>query len=1521
MCKFVSFNRILVDIFKLFVVLIFLIFPLKNYGQAIGVTVPAATASYCAGTTLNITFTISGVFSNVPAANVFSAQISDAIGSFAGSPVTIGTRINTTAGTIACTLPSTLLTSGLYRFRVISSNPAINGSDNGADQSIFAITLNAPTVPQTSYCQDETFIVSFTQSNCNFVNIPSANIYSVELSNASGSFTNPIVIGTITGTVPAPITCDIPPGIAPGTGYRMRVVACSPSVTSPDNGSNLSILAAVGTPSVFGNGKWNVYCYTARNSYTANYMGTYSENSLSFNTTTRWANTASPSSANSTGGTAYTGCSILPANFSFSYKRTNIPCGYYQVDIPSHRHEVYMIINGTTVFSHTATSGDAHTNVYTGVIEPGDEIEFRCSNLSGTGNLQVTFTKLNQLNMSAPVTICASTNATLMASNSSTLPISYAWTPTTALSPTTGSIVIASPAITTTYTVTGTDLTGSGCAVFSNSVVVTVSVNPGTSSTITVGGIICSGFSNAQITASGANTYSWSPSAGLNVTTGTIVTATPTITTVYTVSGSNNCTTVISTKTVTVKNPPTSPTPTVFGSGTWNVYCYNGTALTDYYGYYTENGLSFDSRNRWGATLTPSAAATTTAGLGYTGCNLVTTGYGTISKRTNFPCGYYRLDISHDDNYTLFVNGANVASHVGSGDTHVGAWTGFLGPTSQVEIREVNLSAGSGYISATLALTPVPVLSPPVTICLGSTTTFTAGFISGVSYAWSPTVNLSPVTGTITTSSAVVSTNYTCTITDALTTCTAASTTSLTINPLPTTSVTPVTSTINCAAQIYTLIASGANTYSWIPSAGLSASSGYSVVATPTVSTIYTVTGSNNCSLVSVTSTVMVVPLINPTVYPTGTWNAYCYNSTTPINYYGYYTENGGGTSGYDFNTTSRWAATVAPSSAVTTTNGLGYKGCTMPTTSYLMSFKRTGFACNTYSINAMGNDDNVTVFINGNQVATRATATTSLTLWSGVLSTVTTVEIRLLQNATTASLNIVFAPATLGSAVSIWSGAVSTDWFNSNNWCGVNSVPTVTDDVVIFNSGTSFQPVIGASGAICDNLTISGAAAATSTSNAIPAASLIVSGSFGLNVYGDWINRGFFNAGTGTVSILGTGPKTMSNTSTQTFNKLVINNTGDITFSGTHRISTNMDFVSGIITSPSQLQFLNNSTATNASDACYVEGQVVKFGNQAFTFPIGLDGLYRPISISAPVSTSDNFTAQYFYASPSPPYTSTSKDATIDHISSCEYWILNRSGGSSIVNVTMTWDANSCGISNINDLLVARWDAGQVKWKDHGNTLTTGNASTGSMRSVSPITAFSPFTLGSKSFLNPLPVELIDFSAKCSEEGIQIKWSTASESNNDYFSVERSEDGINWMEIKRKASEGNSSTKKEYGFTDKYFSDETFYYRLSQVDKDQKKEVFKTVSSQCGLTQNEFRFYPNPAQNEINVFFNVSQKDLNGELNIVDNLGQICHSEHIDLKKGTNIFLVPIKLRPGVYFISYSSPLFKGQVRKLVIQ
>jgi len=130
----------------------------------------------------------------------------------------------------------------------------------------------------------------------------------------------------------------------------------------------------------------------------------------------------------------------------------------------------------------------------------------------------------------ASASICMGANVSFTASGANT----YAWSPATGLSATTGATVIASPTSTTTYTVTGTD--AGGCQGIDS---VTVTVNNTVNVTVNPANpAICIGQSTT-LTASGAVNYTWSPATGLSAATGASVTANPTTTTTYTVSGTD----------------------------------------------------------------------------------------------------------------------------------------------------------------------------------------------------------------------------------------------------------------------------------------------------------------------------------------------------------------------------------------------------------------------------------------------------------------------------------------------------------------------------------------------------------------------------------------------------------------------------------------------------------------------------------------------------------------------------------------------------------------------------------------------------------------------------------------------------------------------------------------------------------------------------------------------------------------------------------------------------------------------
>jgi len=93
------------------------------------------------------------------------------------------------------------------------------------------------------------------------------------------------------------------------------------------------------------------------------------------------------------------------------------------------------------------------------------------------------------------------------------------------------------------------------------------------------------------------------------------------------------------------------------------------------------------------------------------------------------------------------------------------------------------------------------------------------------------------------------------------------------------------------------------------------------------------------------------------------------------------------------------------------------------------------------------------------------------------------------------------------------------------------------------------------------------------------------------------------------------------------------------------------------------------------------------------------------------------------------------------------------------------------------------------------------------------------------------LPVTLLDFKAKDKEDYIELKWSTATEENNDYFVVQKSKDAEDFTNIAIVKGAGNSNIIQNYLHKDLDISNTVIYYRLLQVDYDGRVTNLKTVA------------------------------------------------------------------------------------------
>ena len=107
----------------------------------------------------------------------------------------------------------------------------------------------------------------------------------------------------------------------------------------------------------------------------------------------------------------------------------------------------------------------------------------------------------------------------------------------------------------------------------------------------------------------------------------------------------------------------------------------------------------------------------------------------------------------------------------------------------------------------------------------------------------------------------------------------------------------------------------------------------------------------------------------------------------------------------------------------------------------------------------------------------------------------------------------------------------------------------------------------------------------------------------------------------------------------------------------------------------------------------------------------------------------------------------------------------------------------------------------------------------------------FSPYILSSAS--NPLPIELLSFTATCINAGVSINWQTASETNNNYFTIESSITAKHEKHLLVPGT-GNSNTLLSYSYNDNSAYSGSAYYRLIQTDYNGQSKTYKSVVVNC---------------------------------------------------------------------------------------
>ncbi|MCC7302325.1 MAG: T9SS type A sorting domain-containing protein [Bacteroidia bacterium] len=169
-------------------------------------------------------------------------------------------------------------------------------------------------------------------------------------------------------------------------------------------------------------------------------------------------------------------------------------------------------------------------------------------------------------------------------------------------------------------------------------------------------------------------------------------------------------------------------------------------------------------------------------------------------------------------------------------------------------------------------------------------------------------------------------------------------------------------------------------------------------------------------------------------------------------------------------------------------------------------------------------------------------------------------------------------------------------------------------------------------------------------------------------------------------------------------------------------------------------------------------------------------------------------------------------------------------------------------------------------------------------------------------------PVELLYFNAFYRNGVVELQWETASETENDYFTVERSVDGETYFMIGILDGAGTSSQPHYYSMVDDAPPSGVVYYRLRQTDFD-KTESYSEVRSVLvkDAAPQELTLIPNPASGQVQVWFYSDKEALFG-LRILDVSGREVYSSSMEVREGGNNALISLEqLMPGPYMVEVS--------------
>jgi hypothetical protein len=396
-------------------------------------------------------------------------------------------------------------------------------------------------------------------------------------------------------------------------------------------------------------------------------------------------------------------------------------------------------------------------------------------------------------------------------------------------------------------------------------------------------------------------------------------------------------------------------------------------------------------------------------------------------------------------------------------------------------------------------------------------------------------------------------------------------------------------------------------------------------------------------------------------------------------------------------------------------------------------------------------------------------------------------------------------------------------------------------------------------------------------------------------------------------LQLLGTGTKTFT----------IYNEVGNVLSLGTRPLDLNGNYVylsnnlPAAITTSGGYIISETPVAGNPSIVRWLVGT----NNTAHTIPFGtFSGISIPFTFTPNITAPNAFSLVYTATRPTAASDNLPWSTGVTHMFDPN---LAQDGSDEAV-IDRWWDFTFNGAANpdftfsyrgLENTLTVPYNTGNIGAQYWSAAWLPNNAVIGSaaavLAGVGTVTAnavpmaanaFTPMVLS--SVLAPLPIELTRFDGTCTGNGAFIHWTTATETNSDYFTLQRSDDGQTFRNIGMIQAAGNSSSIRNYSYADTEPLFATTYYRLLETDiHGQSKTASVITIEPCTDKIETVEAWS--AGNDVTVLVNAAL-DQDYVVELYDNRGRLVFTQKAHAQAGANkLDLTALDLVPGVYFVN----------------